>query len=227
VAAKTATSNSNDPVIAAANAAINAKTPYDTALAQANADQAKYGSAGKYQKDLAALKALQNLDPVLQPLKKALGTQTTYLGQVKTSFKNFDDGFSQLTNAFQGANVNTNDSQVLNTKANDVSKLFTNAADLRAFNAGLQEVRSEYSNVVARGSTQDNQTRDIAAGALPQDVSIGTLMKIKDELQAQGKIIVGNQTQLVTDTTNQINDSIHNSLGSAGSSGGATSGLNW
>lgn len=149
----------------------------------------------------------------LKALSSSLTEQTGYFNNVDRALRNAENTFSQITNAFKDAGVNTSDSSFVNAKVNDVNKFFgNNVSALRAFQAGVFELQNEYAQVFSRGGQRnlqnDQHTQDILNG----NFSINDLTSIQDELNKTGEI-VRNGTQ---DQVNKIQDQINNIISPGG-----------
>lgn len=159
----------------------------------------------------------------LKALSSSLAEQTQYLNTVQRSVTNAENGFNQITSAFQNSGINPSQSAVLNSKANDAAKFFgNNTSQLRAFQAGLQEVANEYSNVFSRGGVVSDTVRNKAGSIFDGSISIKDLLAVQNELQAQGKIVIGGSQSQVKTIQDQINHII--SPGTSSPSSSSTSG---
>jgi hypothetical protein len=157
---------------------------------------AEMDAGGNIQAHKAELKA--NTDSLVE--------QTKYKNQVERSFGNFEDGFKQITNAFEGK-VNPS-APIVNILANPV-KYGLGQSDIVAFKSGLNEVRTEYQQVISRGGQVSDNVRKTAAEVLDDNVSFETLKKVQDELSQQGQIVVNGAKKQVK----QIQDDINNIVG--------------
>jgi hypothetical protein len=146
----------------------------------------------------------------LKALSKSLTEQTSYLNTVQRSVKNAEDGFTQLTKAFQDKGLNPSESRYQNQKLNDIKNLFGNNTEARyAFDAGLTEVANEYSNVFSRGGQVSDSVRNRAASIMDGSMSLKDLLAVQKELQSQGQIVINGSQYQVQKIQDQINSIIN------------------
>lgn len=164
----------------------------------------------------------------LTALTSTLTEQTKYANTVERSLNNAEEGFKQITQAFNSANINTSESTFLNSKANDISKFFGNNTDkLRAFQAGLQEVSNEYQQVFSRGGQVTDTVRNKANDIFDGNLSIKDLMAVQKELQTQGEIVKSGTQSQVKNIQDQINNIIKPGTTKTGQPPANTTMLTW
>lgn len=148
----------------------------------------------------------------LTSLSASLKQQTEYLNTAQRSVSNAEAGFTQVTQAFQGK-VNATQFPSINAAVNAVQGQL-DPGTISAYQAGLQEVANEYTQVFSRGGTATDAVRSKAASIANGDLSISDLQQVLTEVQAQGNIVVqGSQNQVKT-----IQDQINGILQTGGSS---------
>lgn len=160
----------------------------------------------------------------LGALSSSLDDRVLYKSKLEQSLGNAENGFKQLTTSFSNSGINTNDSTLTNLLVNEIKKRIT-GGNLFAFNAGLQEVSTEYAQVFSRGSgvvpvSAQAKANDILDG----NISLKDLLDVQQELQAQGKINLQGAIAEVSNIQDQINGIISPSSGSSSSSGNTGAG---
>lgn len=159
----------------------------------------------------------------LKALTSTLVQQTEYLSTVERSLQNAEDGFKQVTTAFQNAGLNPSESKFQNSKLNDVRNLFgSNTAARYAFDAGLTEVANEYSQVFSRGGQVTDSVRNRAGSILDGSMSLKDLEAIQTELQSQGAIVKNGSQYQVQKLQDQINKIINPNAKSTVTNSGTT-----
>lgn len=141
----------------------------------------------------------------LKSLSESLATQQKYLDSTQRSVQNADAGFQQVVSAFKNKGINDQTLPIANIIANK-TKYQLGDADLAAFNAGLQEVANEYTQVFSRGGTVSDAVRSKSSDIVNGNLSIDALQAVMNELQAQGKIVVDGAKGQVSSITSSINN---------------------
>lgn len=140
----------------------------------------------------------------LAALSGTLNKQTEYQATVTRSLGSADAGFKQVIDTFKNKGINQHELPIANIIEN-ATKYQLSPGDLQAFRAGLTEVSNEYSQVFSRGGQVDQNTRDKADKIANGDLSLTDLQKTYDELQAQGKIVLGSTKDTISGINDQIN----------------------
>lgn len=117
----------------------------------------------------------------------ALTQQSNYFNTIQRSVNTVDQNIKLLQEA--AGHVNNSSVPIANQLTNDV-KLSTGDGALNAFNAALQTVRSEYSNILARGGTVTDQTRGEATNLLPSNLDADQLNQVISVLQSEGQNVL-------------------------------------
>jgi hypothetical protein len=141
---------------------------------------------------------------VLQANQASLKTQTEYLNTVQRSLANADNGLKQILDVYTNAGLNPTSSTIANKWISDY-KTKISGGDQFALQAALQEVANEYQQVFSRGGQVSDTVRNQASKIINENVSLTDLKKIGDELQAQGKIVVGGTQSQINSIANIIN----------------------
>lgn len=149
--------------------------------------------------------------------KASLTTQQGYLDTVTRSFNTANDTLDAL-NKFMATNgVNSGSTTpLINDLQNKVKGGLTQPGTIAAFQAQLATLRSEYSQVLAKGGVRSVETDNEAKSLIPDNLAPADLQKVI----AQIKIDANNA---ITDSQGQI-DTINKRLqGGSTSSGSASS----
>jgi hypothetical protein len=141
-----------------------------------------------------------------QSLSKSLSQQVTYANTVERSVKNADAGLKHLVDTY-GKRIPDMEMPIANFIARKGEYNFT-PGDIAAFHAGLQEVRTEYQQVIARAGQLSDKVRDQAEHVLDGNLSMNDLQKVHEELQAQGKIIIDGSHNQANDIHEKLNNII-------------------
>lgn len=139
----------------------------------------------------------------LKALSGSLATQQKYLDTTQRSINNAELGFQQVLDTFNGK-VNPSQFPTINAWSNAAQSQFS-PGEISAFKSGLQEVANEYTQVFSRGGQVTDSVRNRANDIVNGNLSLPDLQKVLDELQAQGKIVVGGAQKQVQQITDQIN----------------------
>lgn len=135
-------------------------------------------------------------------LSGSLRKQQAYFDTTQRSLANAEAGFNQVIGAFQGK-VNLSQYPTINAAVNAV-KGQIDPGTISAFNAGLQEVANEYTQVFSRGGQVTDSVRNRAQSIANGNLSLPDLQKTLDELQQQGSIVINGSK----DQIKKINDQI-------------------
>lgn len=142
----------------------------------------------------------------LTALTSSLGTQTTYLNTMQRSVNTVDDNL-QILSGLAGK-VNSSDSPIVNQLENQVKSGALGSADLAAYTSALQTVRSEYSNILARGGQVTDSVRSEAASLIPDNINVTQLQSVLDVLHQEGQNVQKEAQGQVDDISSQINNII-------------------
>lgn len=118
----------------------------------------------------------------------ALNGLTKYMNNMDLYLSKAEDSVNQVTQAFSNANINTYDSTYLNQTLNGLQKNLTDSADLRAYQAGIADVASDYTQVFTRGGVMSDAARESAADILSGNITLKDFIAVTNELQSQGQI---------------------------------------
>jgi len=135
---------------------------------------------------------------------QALDQQTTYLNQTQRSLTNAENGINQLISSFKSKGINNFSLPIANIIANK-AKYNLGSGEVSAYNAGLQEVANEYTQVFSRGGQTSDAVRSQAQQIIDGNISIDNLQKVSDELQAQGDIVIKGAAAQINNIQKQIN----------------------
>jgi hypothetical protein len=132
--------------------------------------------------------------------------QITDLNSVDASLKSATTNGDQVINIFGQAGINLNDATFANQTLNDISKQIGDSGTIRAYQAALQEVANDYSNVFSRGGMATVSSNARAQDILNGNITIGDLQQSLSTLQTLGGgIISSRQNQLNNlDTTGTL-----------------------
>jgi hypothetical protein len=139
----------------------------------------------------------------LTALSDSLNTQTSYLSNMTRSINTVDDNLKLLQDAAN--KVNSNNSPLINEWGNLAKSKVIGSGDLASYRAAIQTVRSEYSQILARGGTVTDSVRGEAAQLIPDNITKDQLNRVLDTLKAEGENVRTNAQKQVDDLQNQIN----------------------
>lgn len=159
----------------------------------------------------------------LASLSGALSTQTDYQNTIQRSIDTVDSNLQLLTTAAD--NVNDNNSPLINEWENAAKSGVIGSGDLASYKAAIQTVRSEYSNILARGGTVTDSVRTEASTLIPDNITKSQLLQVIDTLKSEGQNVLSGANTQVQTIQDQINGILGGSGGSSGSdNSGSTSG---
>lgn len=139
----------------------------------------------------------------LKSLSSSLTKQTDYQQTMQRSINTVDDNLKLLQAAAE--KVNDSSSPLINQWTNQVKGGTLGSGDLASFKAAIQTVRSEYSNILARGGTVTDSVRGEAAQLIPDNISKDQLDQVLETLRAEGQNVLNNANQQVSQVQGQIN----------------------
>jgi hypothetical protein len=133
----------------------------------------------------------------LKTLTESLGVQQKYLDTMQRSIGTVDDNLKLLEAA--AGKVNSSNSPLINEWTNRAKSGVIGSGDLASYKAAIQTVRSEYSNILARGQGQTDATRAEAAVLIPDNITKEQLNQVIATLKAEGQNVVNNAQKQVND----------------------------
>ena len=154
-------------------------------------------------------------------LAQSLSQQIAYSVSTTRSLQSAQDGLNQLVADFTSKEINTHDVTIQNVIEN-AAKYQLSPKDIAAYNAGLQEVSNEYSQVFSRGGVNTVASHQAAADILNGNISIDALKSVGDELQKQGEIVIKNANDAVASVQQKFNSIISGNLPDATTSSNAS-----
>lgn len=131
----------------------------------------------------------------------AIRQQTNILANVSASIRTADANFALLLNTAKKAGINDNDSPIVNGLQNAIQTKVIGSGELNQFMTGIQTLRTEYAQVLARGGEVTEGVRHEAERLIPDNISLANLQKVYDYIKAEGQNVINerqNQIKLLT-----------------------------
>ena len=148
----------------------------------------------------------------LTSLSDNLTTQTQYFNTIQRSVNTVDSNLQLLQNAANS--VNDSSSPLINQWTNNVKSGILGSGALASYKAAIQTVRSEYSNILARGGTVTDTVRGEAATLIPDNISKDQLNQVLATLKSEGQNVLSGAQQQVQSVQGQINGIISSNTSS-------------
>lgn len=140
---------------------------------------------------------------VLASLGNTLTQQANYQANMERSINTVDENLKLLS---AGADkVNSSDSPLINEWSNLAKSNVIGSGDLAAYKAAIQTVRSEYSNILARGGTVTDSVRTEASTLIPDNITKSQLKQVLDTLHTEGQNVLSSANNEVSSIQDKIN----------------------
>lgn len=140
----------------------------------------------------------------LKALSGSLGAQQKNLDSVQASLNVANKTLDALHSWMVQNNVNPSQFPDYNMFVNFLKARGLDPGQAGGYNAQLATLRAEYSNVLARGGQQSDETRRQAAALIPQGLSPSQLEQVAERIQVDGMNAVKERQAQVAQITNQI-----------------------
>ncbi len=147
---------------------------------------------------------------------QALAQQTTYYNTIQRSINTVDSNLKILQDA--ASHVNDSSAPIINQVTNDI-KTQTGDGSLNAFKAAIQTVRSEYSNILARGGQVTDTVRGEAQTLIPDNISLDQLNQVIGVLQAEAANVLQSAEQQTSHIQSNLNNIVQANSTAPGASG--------
>lgn len=146
----------------------------------------------------------------------SLKTAQTQYDSIKANLNTADTNFKLLVDTAQKAGINDQDSPIINQLQNAIKSKVIGNGDLNKFQAGINTLRTEYAQVLARGGEVTEGTRNQAKALIPDDISLKNLQGVYNYIKTEGQNVLAERQSVIDDIHSRIR-------GSGSSSGGSTS----
>lgn len=172
--------------------------------ASARAALANYGQAG-----INALE--QSLGSGFNPNVSSANQQsaaelTSQANQLQSTFNGVDANFELLLNTAKLGGLNDSNVPALNALQQNVARGLASSEAVINFKNTLSAVRAGYANILGGGTTTvDSQNR--AQEAIPDNISIGALRSLGEQLKSEAKNRIAGINQQVKSLTSQSSQS--------------------
>lgn len=144
----------------------------------------------------------------LKSLTGTLGQQTDYLNTTQRAYNTAQDNLKVITQLVSDNGLNQSDVPIINQIQNAVKSNLTDPGTVAAFQSGLAGLRSEYSQVLAKGGVRSVETDNAAAKLIPDNLSPTQLQQVTTQLGQEG----GNAIKEAQDQVSAVNDQINGIL---------------
>lgn len=138
-------------------------------------------------------------------LSSSLSTQQSYLDTTTRALNTANSNLSVLQSYMSKYGLNSSSVPIINQLNNAVKSGLTDAGTIAAFNTQIQDLRSEYAQVLAKGGTVTDTSRGEATSLIPDNISPAQLQQVATQIQADGQNAVSSAKQQVDTITGQIN----------------------
>lgn len=139
---------------------------------------------------------------------------TQQANDLTASLNGAEANFALLVDTAKQGGVNDMNVPMLNVLQQNLQRGLTSSAAVTNFRSTLAAVRQQYANILGGGSATD-MSRGIAAEQIPDDISLGALQSLEQQMKAEASNRINGITQTVQ------------SLESQGTSGSSTGGSIW
>lgn len=136
-------------------------------------------------------------------LKGAIDDSQKGLSQTQSALTTADQNFPLLLQTMKADGVNDFSSPLANQLQQKVQNGFTGA--LAPYNALVTSLQATYSQIIARGGTVDDNTRNSAGKLLSGDLSYNDLSNLYKTLKQESQNVVNGYTQQIQTSTQQLN----------------------
>lgn len=159
--------------------------------------------SGIYPNDQTAVRAraqkvLPGFNPVIAKANAgAIAEQTKILANVSSAINTADDNFNLLITTAKKAGINDNSSPIINGIQNGIQKGYLGSGDLNQFNTGIQTLRTEYAQVLARGGEVTEGVRHESANLIPDNISLDNLQKVYNYIKQEGKNVIDERNKTI------------------------------
>jgi hypothetical protein len=122
--------------------------------------------------------------------------------QLQSVFNGADANFKLLNDTAKQGGVNDTNVPMVNVLKQNIARGLTSSAAVTNFLSTLATVRSQYASILGGGTTTvDSQQR--AASAIPDDISLGALESLRQQMASEAQNRIAGITDQVTKLTNQ------------------------
>lgn len=147
----------------------------------------------------------------------ALQTQVGNYNNVQTAFNTFTTTLGNVQSFMTSNGINTSGVPITNQIQDKISAGLLDPGALAAYNADIQELRTNASAIVARGASPSVETETEANSLIPDDLSPDQLGTLKSQIQSNGVSVLNSIQAQMTAITGQLTSAQSNSSGSSSS----------
>ncbi len=156
-------------------------------------------------------------------LMRGMSDQTKYAMTTERALRNFEQTFQQLTDKYKGK-INNYDMPIANA-INNAKDYSLGKEDINAFKSALTDISAEYSILKSRGGQNTVEDKQTADRILNGNLSMKSLIAIKDELSELGTTIVQGAFNEANSAANQLSTTRGGAAIAPISGGGAPRGV--
>lgn len=145
----------------------------------------------------------------------ALNTQVANYNTTQTAFNTFNTTLANVQKFMQQYGINTTGVPITNQIQDKIDAGLLNPGALAAYNADIQELRTNASAIIARGAAQSVTTENEATNLIPSDLSPDQLGTVKSQISSNGVSALGAIQTQMTAITSQLGGQSSNTAASS------------
>lgn len=147
----------------------------------------------------------------------ALKQQTEYLNTTTRAFNTANDTLTALQSYMQTNNINPNQFPDYNSFVGYLKSKGLDPGSQGGYNAQITTLRSEYSQVLAKGGVRSVETDNEAKNLIPGNLAPADLAKVATQIKIDGQNVTNDAQKQVSTIQDKINNMISTGANSGGS----------
>jgi hypothetical protein len=159
--------------------------------------------------------------------QSSLVTNQGYLDTTTRAYNTATANLGTLTSFMTKYGINDSNTPVINQLNNKVKAGLTDPGAIAAFKSSLEGLRSEYAQVLSRGGTVTDTSRNQANSLIPDDLSPAQLAIVTSQLSKEGTNAIKEAQGNVDVIKKRLAAPKSTNLGSSSSSSGGGSSVGW